>query len=1356
MAAPPAEPTAETNKGLVGLGRWRTRELFRRLPYLLAAPLVALVCTAVAFLQQPQGNPESPPRGLRAWLHPRESNPWMRGSSLSGASADEQPAFTHMAVSGRTVVLTVEGGGLLWSKDGGWTWRSLRLPDSTQALSIALASEQQGYAAARGGRLYETRDGGTSWSLMSVPYQQEEPWQVAVGGDGSLWVVGNVTVWRRMPGQEWQYTLLPLVSSLLESKGAQAIPDSQLAQGTPLPEPPAKGQPPVRRLSVSADGKRAWVIWEYGAALVEAGERLTLQLDSKRSQAHVARHFQPQGSWWVKGEDLYLGDSRKVLPPSGGRPLPELTDLYFSADDKRGWLLGSDGQVYRAEAPGLQWESTALQAGEPLLQVEMRGEVGWIRGANTLWRTEDGGQSWYPQLAHSRRFTAALLLGSGSELWAGTSTGALLHSEDWGETWESHRLDGEVLWLGSAQGERLLLALTRGGLWRSTDEGESWSKAYEGRFDFAHFDLERGRLSLFEYRQEVSSSDWGESWKTEERDPKVLQLHLQELFDTSKAIFTPPLAEGSVRSLGPSGSGLLSVAPEGWRMPVGPWAKEDSAVTLVGRLSGEVERFGQVHGFYRSSAGPPWAYGKGGLLLVKEDEGGTWRRVATGTTADLHTLLVGPRGRRLWLLGEGTTLLRSDDGGRTWEGVRNEVSLPRWYFLSWGVVALVGAWSLGRLRVTSQPRQQETVANLLVSDSPIEDPRQDVMGLTALAQGLSNFIRNERTQPPLTLAVTGEWGTGKSSVLNLLRNDLAWRGFRPVWFNAWHHQQEENLLAALYSAIITQSVPPLPRPEGLEFRLRLLVRRSGRMVALLSVLLLVLTWATAFFLRNPEQVAVVLALVQPALDVQEAKAPPASGLTLPAAAGVVTSLMLLVGKLLRGFSAFGVEPARLLASLEGSSNLRDVRERVSFQARFAEDFKDVTESLGARRMVLLIDDLDRCTPENVVKMLEAINFLVSSGACFVVMAISRRVIEEYVALQLGEVAERLAPAVELPVAEGQPTPTEEEVRRARRLAYARHYLEKLLNVELPIPPFTEQHAARLAQEPEGEAMEPAQSGRRTYRWTLAFVLGAMALTVAGWWGWSTQAPVQAVVAVADKQTGAVAEGNPAVGAPVGPGSPAEGSTEGNAARPEREWRLEQGQGSEVPGVAGPLGLMALVLGLLALQGRVLFPAEVVVRDSKPFAESLAIWRPVILLDNRTPRSVKRFLNRVRFFAMCQRALHRHVAVPPGSGWKARMRDIVRWLRRLPEPREAEAESPERTREHLLVALATLHEVAPEVVADPGFYQALQQRAERYGALSIPAEVHAAWARHAERFGSEPPPPEELETFVRLTGSVQVR
>src|ERR1700724_1577599 len=80
-------------------------------------------------------------------------------------------------------------------------------------------------------------------------------------------------------------------------------------------------------------------------------------------------------------------------------------------------------------------------------------------------------------------------------------------------------------------------------------------------------------------------------------------------------------------------------------------------------------------------------------------------------------------------------------------------------------------------------------------------PGPEPVGAAIQAWGLSRFWRNEKTQPPLTLAVTGEWGTGKSSLMNLLRSDLKRYGFRPVWFNAWHQQKAEHLLAPLLEGV---------------------------------------------------------------------------------------------------------------------------------------------------------------------------------------------------------------------------------------------------------------------------------------------------------------------------------------------------------------------------------------------------------------------------------------------------------------------------------------------------------------------------------------------------------------------------
>jgi len=201
--------------------------------------------------------------------------------------------------------------------------------------------------------------------------------------------------------------------------------------------------------------------------------------------------------------------------------------------------------------------------------------------------------------------------------------------------------------------------------------------------------------------------------------------------------------------------------------------------------------------------------------------------------------------------------------------------------------------------------------------------------------GLSRFLRNEKTVPPLTIAVNGEWGTGKSSLMNLLRQDLVNYGFRPVWFNAWHHQKEEHLLAALLQNVRLQGVPQFWKPGGAMFRARLLRYRISRY-------------------RVPVLLFAAIAAVLVGYDLHRSQASPVPPINwgdielgklwevLATAAGKAptrswfTSLFSLLGMLVglwKGLSAFGVNPASLLTSLSGGSKLRDLDAQTSFRQR---------------------------------------------------------------------------------------------------------------------------------------------------------------------------------------------------------------------------------------------------------------------------------------------------------------------------------------------------------------------------------------------------------------------------------------
>ena len=75
-------------------------------------------------------------------------------------------------------------------------------------------------------------------------------------------------------------------------------------------------------------------------------------------------------------------------------------------------------------------------------------------------------------------------------------------------------------------------------------------------------------------------------------------------------------------------------------------------------------------------------------------------------------------------------------------------------------------------------------------------------------------------------------------------------------------------------------------------------------------------------------------------------------------------------------------PSSLLVSGSGSGSLKNLDAQTTFRQRFAADFRNLTEVLKKRRIVIIIDDLDRCRPEKIREVMEAVNFLVSSGKCF--------------------------------------------------------------------------------------------------------------------------------------------------------------------------------------------------------------------------------------------------------------------------------------------------------------------------------------------------------------------------------------
>ncbi|MHC9538081.1 MAG: P-loop NTPase fold protein [Vulcanimicrobiota bacterium] len=88
-------------------------------------------------------------------------------------------------------------------------------------------------------------------------------------------------------------------------------------------------------------------------------------------------------------------------------------------------------------------------------------------------------------------------------------------------------------------------------------------------------------------------------------------------------------------------------------------------------------------------------------------------------------------------------------------------------------------------------------------DNPIDAVEDESLGLDKYARALTEFIALCET--PMTVALQGDWGCGKTSLMNLIKNYLGNQRVGIIWFNTWQYsqfKQEENLPMLLISHLV--------------------------------------------------------------------------------------------------------------------------------------------------------------------------------------------------------------------------------------------------------------------------------------------------------------------------------------------------------------------------------------------------------------------------------------------------------------------------------------------------------------------------------------------------------------------------
>ena len=275
------------------------------------------------------------------------------------------------------------------------------------------------------------------------------------------------------------------------------------------------------------------------------------------------------------------------------------------------------------------------------------------------------------------------------------------------------------------------------------------------------------------------------------------------------------------------------------------------------------------------------------------------------------------------------------------------------------------------------------------------ETKVDLLNNEAIANTIIGLLK-ERPDRPVTIGIHGDWGAGKSSVLEMIDAGFAKQeDVLCLKFNGWRFQGFEDAKIALIEGIVTGLVEKRPALNKAAGALKDVFKRIDWLKFAKRAGGLGFTALTG--IPTPDQVGSIV--------------------------GTLESWMSDPGKLATKENLEkAVEEAKGLLKPSESKNVPEEVE--AFRNAFDELLKDA----GIKQLVVLIDDLDRCLPDTAIETLEAIRLFVFTSRTAFVVAADEAMIEYAVRKHFPDLPESTGPR-----------------------DYARNYLEKLIQVPFRIP-----------------------------------------------------------------------------------------------------------------------------------------------------------------------------------------------------------------------------------------------------------------------------------------------------------------
>ena len=87
---------------------------------------------------------------------------------------------------------------------------------------------------------------------------------------------------------------------------------------------------------------------------------------------------------------------------------------------------------------------------------------------------------------------------------------------------------------------------------------------------------------------------------------------------------------------------------------------------------------------------------------------------------------------------------------------------------------------------------------MISSDKPINDLQEDKLEREEFINNIFRIIKDNSNKDGIVLGVEGKWGSGKTSVLNILENKLLSENRLVFKFNPWNFSTRKQLISDFF------------------------------------------------------------------------------------------------------------------------------------------------------------------------------------------------------------------------------------------------------------------------------------------------------------------------------------------------------------------------------------------------------------------------------------------------------------------------------------------------------------------------------------------------------------------------------